>query len=594
MLWRNQFNGVTGWAIIAAMLLAAGIARADYPFAAVPSGAVPAVRLDFDPKALPDKPGCRLVKAKLTIADKTVPFDFQLYLPPGFPKLIGFEGGGVPVVVSLHNRAGIGGDDYGILGESLPSLLAEQDADGRAEGEKPEHQVRLHRVAPMICIAPHCPDGYSWESPGMAQAVGLLIDAVVPALHADPDRVCLTGFSYGASSTWVIAQQIPDRFAAIAPCDGRRTDDPKLTAERLKHVAIYLTAGDNDGDFTNDARAMCAGLAAGQHPNFVYREWHGGNHFIYGSTYSDPIFWTWLQGQKRAPLDQRQPSAPPANPPAVIAAAVVIQTPPKAPTARLVIDEKSWPDKAGYSSLHGTALIEDQSKPFTVSIFLPRIFAVAPANLPVVVSLQNRGDGGAGHLGHERAGLATLLRSPAPVAEPNRDFPAMNLATEARFIALIPHLPPGADWNTPGVPELLNDLIERTIAHYKANARSVSLTGIGSGGTAAWSLAAALPHRFAAVAVIDANPPADPKTTAATLPEMGIYLAVGEHDQKLIAQTQPLHEALSTGVPTTGAPSIGPHRDFIWALIPDDIRAVSTTLYEDPHFWAWLLSHHSK
>jgi predicted peptidase len=418
----------------------------------------------------------------------------------------------------------------------------------------------------------------------MAQAVGLLIDAVVPAVHADPDRVCLTGFSYGGSSTWVVAQQIPDRFAAIAPCDGRRTDNPAVTESKLKHVAIYLTAGDNDGDFTNDARIMSAGLAAGGHPNFVYREWHGGNHFVYCSTYSDPIFWTWLQGQKRAPLEVRQPTPPPAPtppptpPPPVVAAAKVAPDP---PLGHLVIDEKAWPAKPGYFSLQGNLKVGDQSRPFTTGIFLPQLFASSPQHLPVVVSLQNHGQTAGDHAGRPRPGLATLLRTQTPATHPTAGAPTMNLASEAKFIALIPHMPAGADWKTPGVAELLNDLIEQTIRHYNADEKCLSLTGIGNGGTAAWSLATALPQRFAAIAVLDAGAAADPKTTTAALPQTGVYLAVGEKDTPLVAEAERMHEALTADR----------HRDFVWAVVPVDSHSISENIYQDPRFWSWLLAH---
>jgi predicted peptidase len=558
------------------LMLPVVIARADgYPAAVVPTDPIPVVSVDFDPAVLPKKPGCTVVKAGLKIGDKTLSFDFILYLPPGFPNTVGFENGPVPVLVSLHNRAAIGGDARRALGESLPNLLAERDADDRFEGEKPQRPVPLHNVAPLICIAPHCPDGYAWESPGMAQAVGLLIDAVVAGLHADPDRVCLTGFSYGASSTWVVAQQIPERFAAISVNDGRRTDNAAVTAAKLKHVAIYLTAGDNDGDFTNDARTMVAGLAAGMHPNFVYREWHGGNHFVYGSTYTDPIFWTWLQGQKRAPLEVRQPPQPTAPPAPVQVAAAPVAPPAVAPVPppRLAIDPRSWPDKPGYFLMHGMATIGGQSQPFATAIYLPPIFATHPENLPVVVSLHNRGDGGA----QGRAGLATVLHpTTAPVEA--------GVPGNANFIGILPHLPATVDWTNTGASEALGDLIEQTATHYKANPKRVSLTGCGNGAAAIWSIATALPGRFAAIAILDAKIPADTKNIAAGLQNTGIYLACNSSDPSLVADAERLHDSLTTL----------PHRDFCWQLVTPNNHTGAEALYRDPHVWDWLLDHHLK
>ena len=264
-----------------------------------PTTTVP-VAISFDRRALPTLPGYAVVPATLRLGDKTLPFDFGVYLPPGYPHAVGYGGGAVATVVNLHWREFFGGDDSKLIEESLPRLIVRTGTDDKHHGERPINPVPLFHVAPVICLMPHCPANCRFEwTPGMAEAVGLLIDQVVPALHADSDRVFLTGLSYGGSASWIVGEHIASRIAGIIPCDGRRTADPAATAAALHDVAIYISAGDVDGDFTNDARWMSAALAAAGHPNVTYREIHGGNHFCYSATYTDPAFWSWLESQRR-------------------------------------------------------------------------------------------------------------------------------------------------------------------------------------------------------------------------------------------------------------------------------------------------------
>ena len=264
-----------------------------------PTTTVP-VAISFDHAALPNKPGYAVVPGTLHLGDKMLPFDFGVYLPPGYPHAVGYGGGPVATVVNLHWREFFGGSDSKLLEESLPRLIVRTGYDDKHRGERPSNPVPLFHVAPVICLMPHCPANCRFEwTPGMAEAIGQLIDQVVPALHADPDRVFLTGLSYGGSASWIVGEHIASRIAGIIPCDGRRTVDPAATAAALHDVAIYISAGDVDGDFTNDARWMSAALAAADHPNVTYREIHGGNHFCYSATYTDPAFWSWLEDQHR-------------------------------------------------------------------------------------------------------------------------------------------------------------------------------------------------------------------------------------------------------------------------------------------------------
>jgi len=72
-----------------------------------------------------------------------------------------------------------------------------------------------------------------------------MVDATLREYRADPDRVYLTGLSYGGYGTWHLATTRPDRWAAIAPiCGG---GNPGL-AYRLAEVQmpIWIFQGGRD------------------------------------------------------------------------------------------------------------------------------------------------------------------------------------------------------------------------------------------------------------------------------------------------------------------------------------------------------------
>ena len=128
-----------------------------------------------------------------------------------------------------------------------------------------------------------------------------LIVQVTAAYKADPDRVYLTGWSYGGSMTWPVAVALSDRLAAAAPLDGRTPRNPVAAAAALRHLAVYQVVGGVDREFIPEAQRMVVALAAAQHPNFTFRVVPEGNHFCYALVYTDPTFWSWMLSQRRDP-----------------------------------------------------------------------------------------------------------------------------------------------------------------------------------------------------------------------------------------------------------------------------------------------------
>jgi predicted peptidase len=300
----NDVNRITWIGFLSFLcLLLAGPGRVR----AGAGNAPPEVVVTLDDPQLPASPGYHLIQATARVGERKIPLISGLFLPRVYFQ----TQTPLPIVMTLHNR-GLGHEHgtEGIAFEGLGMMLALDHPDSRGTGEKPAHPVNLRTEAQFIGLIPQCPRGYKWETPPMGRIMAELITQVAKAYHADEDRVYLTGFSYGGSSTWQLALQTPDRYAAIVPLDGRATAEPSQDVLKLKDVAIYLAVGGDDHDFLPESQRMDEALVAAGHSNLVYRIVPGGNHWGYTSIYTDPEFWTWLLAQHRKGEAATQPTAP--------------------------------------------------------------------------------------------------------------------------------------------------------------------------------------------------------------------------------------------------------------------------------------------
>ena len=255
----------------------------------------PAVKLTITDPKMPASPGYHTLHANVTADGKDIKFACGIFLPRAYfqPNEL------MPIVMTLHNRGDSGFDGEGVTGEGLALLISRNDPDTRGEGEMPAHPIKLHDDAQFICLAPQCPAGYEWHSASVPAILDEFITQITKLYRADPDRVYLTGFSYGASSTWQVAVEIPHRFAAIIPVDGRAAANPAQAAAMLKEVATYICVGGNDGEFVGEAQRMRDAFLAAKHATLVYRVIPRGNHWGYSCLYDDPQFWKWVFAQRR-------------------------------------------------------------------------------------------------------------------------------------------------------------------------------------------------------------------------------------------------------------------------------------------------------
>ena len=138
----------------------------------------------------------------------------------------------LPVVVVFHG--------YG----DTSNLLTYRTAVDWAE---PEHQA----VRPCIVIAPTIGDGLYGADNARSKIFAQVlewIDEMVAERAADPDRVYLMGNSFGGMSSIEMAEQHPDRIAAVmALCPALNYSRTGLAAlVRMKDVPLFIAQAEND------------------------------------------------------------------------------------------------------------------------------------------------------------------------------------------------------------------------------------------------------------------------------------------------------------------------------------------------------------
>jgi len=268
-----------------------------------PPSTLPRISVALPDSALPSSPGYHSIHVTVACGRHRLPMAVGLFLPPLYFK----SRDPFPILVSLHNRGYKGDDGNSIPHEGMASLWANDDQDDRDSTAAPPNAIVLRKTARFIGIAPGLPDNYDFEHAPMPQIISELIGQIQKAYRTDEQRVYLTGFSYGGSCTWCIAEQFPRQYAAIVPISARATDNPALTSKALRDVPVFLACGTDEWALP-ECRRMRDALQAAKHPNFKYHEIPGGTHWCYGTIYTDPKFWDWLLAQKRAATATTRPA----------------------------------------------------------------------------------------------------------------------------------------------------------------------------------------------------------------------------------------------------------------------------------------------
>ena len=123
----------------------------------------------------------------------------------------------------------------------------------------------------------------------------------------------------------------------------------------------------------------------------------------------------------------------------------------------------------------------------------------------------------------------------------------------------------------------LNALLDDVVGKYRVDKDRIYVTGLSMGGFGTWSLAAAHPERFAAIAPIcgGGNP-----TDAKKLKDLPIWVFHGAKDQTVPASRS---DAMVKALKEAGSERVK------FTLYPDAGYDSRTETYKNPEFWDWLL-----
>lgn len=219
--------------------------------------------------------------------------------------------------------------------------------------------------------------------------------------------------------------------------------------------------------------------------------------------------------------------------------------------------------------LNAVAELKGHRIPYVV--YVPRDYTPSK-QWPVVLFLHGAGERGDNGLAQSQVGLGAAVRM-----HPER-FPC---------VIVMPQCPEGKGWGA-GIPgftqdeplvadlalKALDDVVER----YHGDRDRLSLTGLSLGGFGTWSIGAAHPERFAALAPVCGGGTA---TTAGKLKDIPIWAFHGEADTVVPAErsrqmVEAVRAAGNRNVKYTEYPAVG-HNSWDKA-------------YGDPEFATWLLA----
>ncbi len=139
------------------------------------------------------------------------------------------------------------------------------------------------------------PDGW-WKTENDFLAI---LDEVLRDFRGDPDRVYLTGLSYGGFGTFYMAAAHPGRWAAVAPIVG--TGDPNTaTVLAERNLPIWMFGGGRDGVVhVGRLYPMAQALEAAGHNSVRFTVHEDMGHDAWKRVYAGEDLYDWFLSHVR-------------------------------------------------------------------------------------------------------------------------------------------------------------------------------------------------------------------------------------------------------------------------------------------------------
>ncbi len=173
------------------------------------------------------------------------------------------------------------------LAEGVPPRLADFPTPGPMDGATPAGALPFGPEGP--------PDGW----PRREQDLVTILDQALERLRVDPERVYLTGLSYGGFGTWFLASRHPRRFAAIAPVVG--WGHPRqMAALAERRLPVWVFAGGRDPAV--HVEHFFAGLNELErlgHDEVRFTIHEDGGHDVWKRVYGGQDLYDWLLSHRR-------------------------------------------------------------------------------------------------------------------------------------------------------------------------------------------------------------------------------------------------------------------------------------------------------
>lgn len=197
---------------------------------------------------------------------------YLIYMPDDYA----YSDKAYPLVVWLHGGDQGGTDIEKVRSSGIPKL------------------IENGKTFPFLVFSPQNP---SEELLYPIEKVEAALNEVMSKYRVDRTRVYIVGFSRGGFGTWAMAEQFPDRFAAVVPIAGG--GNRHYLSRTNEKAAFWVFHGTNDDVIPLSDSVVLYERLVGLKRNARLSVLEGVDHSgVEWAALNDPALWDWLLKQR--------------------------------------------------------------------------------------------------------------------------------------------------------------------------------------------------------------------------------------------------------------------------------------------------------